>query len=76
MSLALVSLLVSWARHPRDRRLARWTYAAVGLAAAQIGLGLLLAYVALAPPIQVLHLTVASLLMGAQMVSCWSPGGT
>ena len=68
MSLALVSLLVLWARHPRHRRLARWTYAAVGLAAAQVGLGLLLAYVALTPPVQVLHLTVASLLMGAQMV--------
>jgi hypothetical protein len=34
-----------------------------------------LAYLALAPPVQVLHLTVASLLMGAQMVqllvACW-----
>jgi cytochrome c oxidase assembly protein subunit 15 len=68
MSLALIALLVLWAKHPGDRRLARWTYAVVGLAAAQIALGLLLAYVALAPAIQVAHLTVASLLMGAQMV--------
>jgi heme a synthase len=68
MSLALIALLVLWAKHPGDRRLARWTYAVAGLAAAQIALGVLLAYVALAPAIQVAHLTVASLLMGAQMV--------
>jgi hypothetical protein len=40
----------------------------VGLAALQIAVGLVLAYVALAPAFQVLHLTVSSLLMGAQMV--------
>jgi cytochrome c oxidase assembly protein subunit 15 len=68
MSLALIALLVLWAKHPGDRRLARWTHAVAGLAAAQIALGMLLAYVALAPAIQVAHLTVASLLMGAQMV--------
>ena len=68
MSLALIALLMLWAKHPGDRRLAQWTYAVVGLAAAQIALGVLLAYVALAPAIQVAHLTVASLLMGAQMV--------
>jgi heme A synthase len=68
MSLALIALLVLWAKHPGDRRLARWTHAVAGLAAAQIALGILLAYVALAPAIQVAHLTVASLLMGAQMV--------
>ena len=68
MSLALVSLLALWATCARDRRLARWTYAVVGLAAAQIVLGVLLAFVALAAAVQVLHLSVASLLMGAQMV--------
>jgi cytochrome c oxidase assembly protein subunit 15 len=68
MSLALVSLLILWAKHGADRRLARWTYVVVGLAAAQILLGLFLAYAALAAPIQVLHLSIASLLMGAQMV--------
>ena len=68
MSLALVALLVVWSKHPREKRIARWTYAVVALAAAQIVLGIVLAYVALAPPFQVLHLTVASLLMGAQMV--------
>jgi heme a synthase len=68
MSLALVALLVVWSKHPHDTRIARWTYAVVALAAMQIVLGVVLAYVALTPPFQVLHLTVASLLMGAQMV--------
>jgi cytochrome c oxidase assembly protein subunit 15 len=68
MSLALVAMLVVWSKHPRERRIAQWTYGVVALAGLQIVLGIALAYVALAPPFQVLHLTVASLLMGAQMV--------
>ena len=68
MSLALAAMLVVWSKHPREKRLAHWTYAVVALAAAQVVLGVVLAFVALAPPFQVLHLTVASLLMGAQMV--------
>ena len=68
MSLALVSLLVLWSAHPRQTVMARWTYAVVVLSGVQVAIGVLLAYVALAPPFQVLHLTAASLLMGAQMV--------
>ncbi|HQZ38628.1 MAG TPA: COX15/CtaA family protein [Vicinamibacterales bacterium] len=68
MGLALVSMLVLWARPARPRVITQWTYAVVALAAAQVGLGVVLAYVALAPVAQVLHLTLASLLMGAQMV--------
>jgi cytochrome c oxidase assembly protein subunit 15 len=68
MSLAMVSLLVLWSAHAQQRAMVQWTYAVVGLAALQIVLGVALAYVALAPTIQVLHLTVSSLLMGAQMV--------
>lgn len=68
MGIALVSLLVVWAKHPRERILAHWSYAVVVLAALQIVLGVTLAYVALTPAIQVLHLTASSLLMGAQMV--------
>jgi cytochrome c oxidase assembly protein subunit 15 len=68
MGLALVALLIVWAKHPGDRIIAQWTNAVVTLAGLQIVLGLLLAFVALAPAFQVLHLTVASLLMGAQMV--------
>jgi cytochrome c oxidase assembly protein subunit 15 len=68
MALALVSMLVLRAKHPGERVMAQWTYVVVALSAAQIGLGVVLAYVALAGAAQVLHLTVASLLMGAQMV--------
>jgi cytochrome c oxidase assembly protein subunit 15 len=68
MSLALLSMLVLWARHPRERVLAQWTYVVVALATLQVGLGLLLAYVSLDRAAQVLHLTVAGLLAGAQMV--------
>lgn len=68
LSLALVSMLVLWAKHSGERVMAQWTYAVVGLAALQIALGVMLAYVALAPALQVLHLTISSLLMGAQMV--------
>jgi cytochrome c oxidase assembly protein subunit 15 len=68
VSLAMLSMLVLWSSPARSARLAQWTYAVVGLAALQIVVGVALAYVALAPPFQVLHLTVSSLLMGAQMV--------
>ncbi len=68
VSLALVSMLVVWARHAHERVILSWTYAVVGLCAVQILLGVFLAYVALAPTGQVLHLTVSSLLMGALMV--------
>ena len=57
-----------WSKHPREKVIAQWTYAVVALAAAQIVLGVMLAYVSLSPPYQVLHLTVASLFLGAQMV--------
>jgi cytochrome c oxidase assembly protein subunit 15 len=68
-SLAMVSLLVAWKRHGGDRVLVLWTEAVVALAALQIVLGLVMAYVVLAPAAQVLHLTLASLLLGAQTVA-------
>ncbi|MDH4066213.1 MAG: COX15/CtaA family protein [Acidobacteriota bacterium] len=68
MSLALVSMLVLWSTHPRARVIAQWTYAVVALATAQVGIGAGLALVSLTPSMQVAHLTLASLLMGAQMV--------
>ncbi|MCC7124917.1 MAG: COX15/CtaA family protein [Acidobacteria bacterium] len=77
MSLALVSLLVLWAKHPGQPIMARWTNMVVALTATQVVLGVGLAFVALVPAGQVLHLTVASLLMGAQMVQWlvvrWEP---
>jgi len=68
MSLAMISLLVAWSKHPRENVILQWTYAVVGLAALQVVIGGIMAFVSLAPAAQVLHLTVASLLMGAQMV--------
>lgn len=68
VSLALLSMLVLWSKHANARVMAQWTYLVVALAAGQVVLGVILAYVALAPAAQVLHLTLASVLMGAQMV--------
>lgn len=68
LSLALVSLLVLWSAPPIRRVVAQWTYAVVALASLQILVGVGLAYVALVPAAQVVHLTLSSLLMGAQMV--------
>jgi len=48
--------------------LIRWSWAVLGLAVAQVALGVVMAYVSLLPAAQVLHLTVASLLLGAQTV--------
>lgn len=46
----------------------RWSWISLGLAVVQIGLGVVMAYVTLLPAAQVLHLTVASLFLGAQTV--------
>lgn len=53
-------------RHPMI--LVRWAWVGLGLAALQVGLGVVMAYVTLLPAAQVLHLTVASLMLGAQTV--------
>ncbi len=52
----------------RSSRSAVWAGATAALAFAQIALGIVMAYVSLAPAAQVAHLTVASLLLGAEMV--------
>ena len=46
----------------------RWSWISLVLAVVQVGLGVVMAYIALIPAAQVLHLTVASLLLGAQTV--------
>lgn len=46
----------------------RWSWISLGLAVLQVGLGVVMAYVTLSPAAQVLHLTVASLFLGAQTV--------
>ena len=48
--------------------LIRWSWAVLGLAVGQVALGFVMAYVSLLPGAQVLHLTVASLLLGAETV--------
>lgn len=63
-------------RH-REGLLVRAAWVMVLCAAAQIGVGLLLAYVSLTPAAQVAHLTVASVLLGAETVLLlllwWAP---
>jgi heme a synthase len=46
----------------------RWAYVVLALAVTQTGLGALMAYGSLAPAAQVGHLTIASLLLGAETV--------
>ena len=48
--------------------LIRWSWAVSGLAALQVAVGGVMAYVSLLPAAQVVHLTLASLLLGAETV--------
>jgi cytochrome c oxidase assembly protein subunit 15 len=68
--VVILTLLVGWLtwRRPRHVVLSRAAAAVVGLTAVQAVLGAAMAYIALAPPIQVAHLTASSLLLGAQTV--------
>jgi cytochrome c oxidase assembly protein subunit 15 len=63
-------LIAMWmrARFPRERTLIRWAYVVAGLATLQVALGVGMAYVSLEPAFQVGHLTVASLLLGAETI--------
>jgi cytochrome c oxidase assembly protein subunit 15 len=72
------SLLILWwvrSRFRQEHTLMRWAYVVVGLAALQIALGAVMAYVSLVPAAQVGHLTVSSLLLGAQTVLLLIAGG-
>ena len=46
----------------------RWSYAVLALAALQVAIGVVMAYGSVLPAAQVLHLTIASLLLGAETV--------
>jgi cytochrome c oxidase assembly protein subunit 15 len=61
-------VVVFRSRFPHQRTLLRWSYLTSGLAALQVALGVLMAYVSLEPAAQVAHLSVASLLLGAETV--------
>jgi heme a synthase len=66
-------------RYRQDAPLVRAAWATVALVAAQVLLGATMAYFRLTPPAQVAHLTVASLLLGAETVllllARWLPVG-
>lgn len=57
-----------WMTHPQHPALVRSAHAALGLTVVQIAAGMALAGLALPPPVQVTHLTAASLLLGALTV--------
>src|SRR5262249_28269554 len=65
---SLLVLLWITTKLSEDTRLVRWASVAAALAVAQVGLGVTMAYVALVPAAQVAHLTIASLLLGAETV--------
>ncbi|MEP6783003.1 MAG: COX15/CtaA family protein [Acidobacteriota bacterium] len=62
-----ITLLTLWMLSRRSR-LVPWAFVILGLALSQIALGVVMAYVSLAPAAQVGHLTIASLLLGAETV--------
>jgi cytochrome c oxidase assembly protein subunit 15 len=62
---ATVLTLWLWSRRSP---LIRWSFVVLALALAQIGVGAVMAYVSLLPAAQVGHLTLASLLLGAETV--------
>ena len=68
MGAAALSLWMLWKRAAPT--LVRWSLVALALAVCQVGLGVVMAYGALPPAAQVWHLTVASLLLGAETVVC------
>src|SRR5262245_16645224 len=65
-SVAAVTWL--WSSFPKESILIRWAWVVAGLATLQVALGVVMAYVSLEPAAQVAHLTVASLLLGAETV--------
>ena len=67
---SLLIVMFLRARFPAERMLLRWAYVVVGLATLQVALGVTMAFVSLKPGAQVAHLTVASLLLGAETVLC------
>jgi heme a synthase len=64
----LLVAFLAWTRRSNRPELRLWAVATVALAFAQIAVGIVMAYVSLDPAAQVAHLTVATLLLGAEMV--------
>ena len=61
-------LLTFWLVTKGSGLLIRWSWAVLGLAVLQVAVGVVMAYVSLLPAAQVGHLTLASLLLGAETV--------
>ena len=80
LGAGLVLLLLAWSRHAGARAITRWINVTMALLVLQIALGAVMAYVSLAPAAQILHLTVASLMLGAETVvvllALWLPQDT
>jgi cytochrome c oxidase assembly protein subunit 15 len=72
-----VLALIVWTRHEDEVALTRATLVVIALVAAQLLLGVSMAYVALTPSAQVAHLTGSSLLLGAEtlvfLLARWLP---
>ena len=67
--LAGAAVLSLWLMSKRAAPSAvRWSFVALALAVLQVALGVTLAYSSLLPAAQVGHLTVASLLLGAETI--------
>jgi cytochrome c oxidase assembly protein subunit 15 len=80
--LAIIGLWVLvWTRHPGDAALGRAASLTLAFTGAQVVAGLVLTGAALPPAAQVLHLTLASLMLGALTATAfiawrWSPAGS
>ena len=78
LGLTVVMFSLVWSRHARERPLLEVAAVLAGLVAAQIAIGLWMAYSALTPAAQVAHLTTSSLILGAETVllllARWLPG--
>jgi heme a synthase len=66
--VVIAATLLALVLMSRRSRLARWAFVVLALSIAQILVGALMAYVSLIPAAQVGHLTLASLLLGAETV--------
>jgi cytochrome c oxidase assembly protein subunit 15 len=68
LAVLIASLLITLWMQSRRSSLLRWAFVTVGLAAAQIVVGAYMGYFGVTPPYQVAHLSLASLLLGAETV--------
>ena len=68
LAVLLGAVLLTWWLFSRRSPQLPWSYAVVALAVLQVAIGVAMAYGSLLPAAQVLHLTIASLLLGAETV--------